>query len=136
MNGDTDLTAVVWNSHLPLFVRQSTRKILERAGAQLESLGERFSAFLHFVLFSESVNGVAKTIAPTGGRVASTDRSRHDLASTFLARACATLMNLWLEHPYVIHQHRCRKNRVRLRIAIEMPADGEIQNHDEGFAEH
>src|SRR5437867_4926917 len=40
------------------------------------------------------------------------------------------------EHAHVIHEHRRGENRVRLRIAVEVSADREIQDHKVRLIEH
>jgi hexosaminidase len=41
-----------------------------------------------------------------------------------------------LVHPDVVDQHRCRKDRVRGWVVIEIPADGQIENHEKLLIEH
>ena len=40
------------------------------------------------------------------------------------------------EHSYVVNQHRRRENRIGTRVAVEVTADGEIQNQNERLTEN
>src|SRR4051812_37334493 len=42
----------------------------------------------------------------------------------------------WRKDPHVIDKHRCREDDVRLRIAVEMTANGQVQNDPERLAKY
>src|SRR3954462_8516346 len=53
-----------------------------------------------------------------------------------IAAPAFRLLGFRFEHPHVIHEHRRREYRIRLRIAVEMATDGEVQDEIKWLAQN